>query len=211
MRTNPFTDAFLFLIGSTGDHENLGWGRYPVVLLLLALLLASAALARANWKADPAQRLAAHLWMWLFRLLLGVMWFQGSLWKLPLSDASGLRYWTEQMAEHAAFPFYANFVRTVMLPHMTIVDPLVFIAEMGLAVSFILGVAVRPVAALGAIYTLGLWVGLYRHPGEWPWEYVFLAVAQGLLVLHAAGRSLGADALIARRNGVDPRQAEALS
>ena len=103
------------------------------------------------------------------------------------------------MAEHAAFPFYAAMVRTVMLPHMTIADPLVFIAEMGLAVSFILGLAVRPVAMLGALYALGLWIGLYRHPGEWPWEYIFLAIAQGQLALHSAGCSLGLDALLRRR------------
>jgi uncharacterized membrane protein YphA (DoxX/SURF4 family) len=103
------------------------------------------------------------------------------------------------MAEHAAFPFYAGLVRGLMLPHMTLVDPLVFLAEMGLAVSFMLGIAVRPVAVLGAIYTLGLWVGLYRHPGEWPWQYIFLAIAQGLLAVHSAGRSLGLDGLLARQ------------
>ncbi len=199
MKTDPFTDAFLFLIGATPDHEALGWGRYVIVILFVALLAASLLLARTNWKADPTQRTAAHLWTWLFRVLLGCMWFQGSLWKLPLPDAGGLRYWTEQMAEHAAFPFYAALVRNVMLPHMTIVDPLVFLAEMGLAVSFILGVFVRPVAALGTLYALGLWIGLYRHPGEWPWEYVFLAIAQGQLAVQSAGCSLGYDALLRRR------------
>ena len=89
MKTDPFTDAFQFLTGATGDHEALGWGRYPVALLFVALLVASVALARTNWRADPAQRTAAHLWTWLFRVLLGCMWFQGSLWKLPLPDAEG--------------------------------------------------------------------------------------------------------------------------
>src|SRR5437764_194315 len=35
MRTNPFYDAWLFLIGSTGDHQNTGVG------LLLTLLFLS--------------------------------------------------------------------------------------------------------------------------------------------------------------------------
>jgi uncharacterized membrane protein YphA (DoxX/SURF4 family) len=130
------------------------------------------------------------------------MWFQGSLWKLPLPDAGGLTYWTGQMADHAAFAFYAAFVRSVMLPNMTIVDPLVYLAELGLAVSFILGVFVRPVAVLGALYTLGLWIGLYRHPGEWPWEYIFLALLQGQFAVHAAGRALGLDGLLVRRRGL---------
>jgi uncharacterized membrane protein YphA (DoxX/SURF4 family) len=196
MKTDPFTDSFWFLLGATGDHEALGWGRWVIVVLFLALLGASVAIARANWSANPAQRTARHLWTFLVRVLLGAMWYQGSLWKLPLPDAGGLQYWTGQMADHAAFPFFAAFVRDVMLPHMTIVDPLVFIAEMGLAVSFILGIAVRPVATLGALYALGLWIGLYRHPGEWPWEYIFLAIAQGQLAVQAAGRSLGLDGLL---------------
>jgi uncharacterized membrane protein YphA (DoxX/SURF4 family) len=209
MRTDPFTDAWGFLIGATADHQALGAARYLIVALFIALLAASAAIALANWRADPGQRTAAHLWTWLFRVLLGIMWFQGSLWKLPLPDAAGLQYWTEQMAEHAAFPFYADLVRHVMLPHMTIVDPLVFLAEMGLAVSFMLGFAVKPIATLGAMYTLGLWIGLYRHPGEWPWEYIFLAVAQGLLAVHGAGRSLGLDGLITKRRAGGPSHADA--
>ena len=60
----------------------------------------------------------------------------------------------------------------------------------------ILGFAVRPLASLGALYALGLWIGLYRHPNEWPWEYIFLATVQGMLAVHAAGRSLGLDALL---------------
>ena len=205
MKTDPFTDAWLFLVGATGDQEALGAARYPFVLLFLALLAASAAIARANWRADPAQRTATHLWTWLFRVLIGIMWFQGSLWKLPLPVSGGLQHWTEQMAKYAAFPFYGELVRDVMLPHMAIVDPLVFLAEMGLAVSFILGLAVRPVATLGALYALGLWIGLYRHPDEWPWEYIFLATVQGMFAAHAAGHSLGLDALLRRRAGLRHR------
>jgi uncharacterized membrane protein YphA (DoxX/SURF4 family) len=203
MKTDPFTDSALFLIGATGDQQALGAARYLIVVLFLALLTASAAIARANWRADPAQRTASHLWTWLFRVLIGCMWFQGSLWKLPLPVSGALQYWTEQMAENAAFPLYGALVRNVMLPHMAIVDPLVFATEMGLAVSFILGLFVRPVAALGALYTLGLWIGLYRHSNEWPWQYIFLAVVQGMFAVHAAGRSLGLDALLQRRRSHD--------
>ena len=202
MKTNPFTDAGLFLIGATGDQEALGAARYLFVLLFLALLAASAAIARANWQADPAQRSAAHLWTWLFRVLIGIMWFQGSLWKLPLPVSGALQYWTEQMVKYAAFPFFATLVQDVMLPHMAFFDPLVFLAELGLAVSYILGLAVRPIAALGALYALGLWIGLYRHPNEWPWEYIFLATVQGMFAVHAAGSSLGLDALLRRRAGL---------
>jgi hypothetical protein len=41
MRTNPFYDAWLFLIGATGDHEGSGV-RWLLVALFLGLLIASA-------------------------------------------------------------------------------------------------------------------------------------------------------------------------
>ena len=195
MKTDPFTDAFAFLLGNTPDHESLGALRYVSVALIAALLVASVLVARLAWRRDPAQRTAGDLWTWLFRVLMGCMWFQGAIWKLPLPVSGGLQYWTGQMAENAAYPFYARLVRELILPNMGIFDPLVLVAELGLAVSFMLGIAVRPVAALGVVYALGLWIGLYRHPAEWPWEYIFIAIVQGQFAVYQAGRSLGIDAL----------------
>ena len=60
-------------------------------------------------------------------------------------------------------------------------------------------VEVRLFALLAVGFSLHLWLGLYRHPAEWPWNYVFLAVVLALFVNYAAGRSLGADALLRRR------------
>ncbi|HYZ64372.1 MAG TPA: hypothetical protein VE650_18125, partial [Acetobacteraceae bacterium] len=110
------------------------------------------------------------------------------------------------MAENAAYPFFAGLVRTLMLPHMDIVDPLVLATELGLAISFMLGLAVRPAATIGALYALGLWLGLYRHPGEWPWEYIFLATVQGMFAVHRAGHSLGLDALLRAREEPRPHR-----
>lgn len=195
MKTDPFNDAWAFLLGNTPDHESLGALRYVFVALFAVLLVASILIAGAAWRRDPAQHTAAHLWTWLFRVLMGSMWFQGAIWKLPLPVSSGLQYWTGQMAENAAFPFYTDLVRGLILPNMAAFDPVALAAELGLAVSFMLGITVRPVAVLGVLYVLGLWIGLYRHPAEWPWEYVFIAIVQGQFAVHNAGRSLGLDAL----------------
>jgi hypothetical protein len=59
-------------------------------------LIASIVIAVRNWQADPAQRNARTLGIAFTRVLIGCMWFQGSLWKLPLPASEGLRYWTEQ-------------------------------------------------------------------------------------------------------------------
>jgi len=204
MRTNPFLDAWLFIIGSTDDHDKLGAFKYVMVALFLALLVATLWIAWTSWRADPAQRTGVHLATWFCRVLIGCMWFQGCLWKLPLPISEGFKYWTGQMEENAAFELHRDLVENVYLPYLHLIQPVVFLAELSFATSLILGVAVRLFGALGVLFALHLWLGLYLHPGEWPWSYVFLAINMGLLALYAAGRSLGADALIRRHAATSP-------
>jgi len=128
------------------------------------------------------------------------MWFLGMLWKLPLPLSGGFKFWTEQMANRAAFSFHRKLVAEFVLPNLHLVDPLVFLAELTFAVSLILGLGVRLVSVLGMLFVLNLWVGIYQpgDPAEWPWSYMFLAILMFLFSLHAAGRSLGLDAWLRR-------------
>src|SRR5213594_3967989 len=98
MRTNPFFDTWMFLIGATDDHDALGAFKYVFVALFLALLAASLCIAVVNWRQDASQRTASHLSTFVCRVLIGGMWFQGCLWKLPLPVSGGFRHWTGQMA-----------------------------------------------------------------------------------------------------------------
>jgi uncharacterized membrane protein YphA (DoxX/SURF4 family) len=131
---------------------------------------------------------------------VGGMWFQGMLWKLPLPVSGGLQYWTEQMGERAAFAFHRELVTGVYLPYLYIFNPIIFLAEFTFAVSLILGLGVRLIGALGIVFVLHLWLGIYRPgtPAEWPWSYIFLAMVMFFFALHAAGRSLGLDAWLRR-------------
>ena len=197
MRTNPFYDAWLFLIGSTSDHENSGIG-WLLTALFLALLVASIWIARRNWLRDPAQRTREHLAIWFMRVMIGAMWYQGSLWKLPLPVSGGFAGWTGSLAENAAFEFHKWIAKNVFVPLLPVINPLVYLTELSLAVAFILGFLVRPMGVIGMLFVAQLWLGLYLHPGEWPWLYIFLIFVQGFFVLNNAGKSLGLDALFAR-------------
>jgi hypothetical protein len=198
MPTNPFTDVWHFLTATTNDYLHQGGWRYLILALFWVLLLASIAVAVRNWQEDSAQRTGRHLGIWLVRVLIGCMWFQGMLWKLPLPVSDGLQYWTEQESTSAAFEFHRAFLKDVVLPHMTLFGPIVFLAELVFAGSMILGLAVRLVAVLALVYTLQLWLGLYGNSSEWPWTYMFLALLMFLFALEGAGRSLGFDAWLRR-------------
>lgn len=198
MRTNPFNEIWAFLTGTSSFHQEAGTQGIFMVPLFWALLLASLYIARRNWLQDPAQRTSEHLATWLFRLMIGIMWFEGSIWKLPLPLSGGFPFWVDQMREHAAFDLHRWIVVNVyqVQPILTVMNINVFLVEVALAASFMLGFAVRLFGIVGMAFAFHLFLGLYRHPAEWPWLFIFLISVQGFFVMHAAGRSLGLDALL---------------
>ena len=114
MRTNPFYDAWLFLTGSTGEHEASGVG-WLLTVLYLALLIASIAIAYRNWRQNASQRTMEHLATWFMRVMIGTMWYQGSIWKLPLPVAGGFRASIAPMSQYAAFDFFKWIVNNIFL------------------------------------------------------------------------------------------------
>jgi uncharacterized membrane protein YphA (DoxX/SURF4 family) len=189
MRPDPFTDSLQFLIKPA-------W--YTAVFWLL--LVGSLWIARVVWRRDRAQRTPYDAGRWLLRVLVGVMWWQQSLWKIP-PNFDGLTYWMRQEVDHASFRIQSDLVANVVLPNIQVFGALVYAIEVAIGVSLILGLWSRLGALLGALMAINLWLGLYSAPGEWPWTYMFLIVIQLLFVLDPPGRSLGVDALARGRHG----------
>lgn len=195
MKINPLADVwnFLFHGGPLG----------PVFLLLV---LASILLAAINLVRNPAQRSLTHLWNWFARVSIGGLWWEQSLWKTPpaygvaANGTGGLRYWMEQMVQNASTSAQSHLVANVMLPHFAFFAPQVYFGEVLVAALLVLGLFDRVAAAVGALMALNLWLGLYRSPSEWIWEYFFLLVIQVTFFLMRPGLSWGADALLQRRS-----------
>jgi hypothetical protein len=108
MRPNPLDDAAHFL-------TQAGWFT-PVFWLLL---LASFAIAILVWQRQPEQRAARNLGIWGLRVLMGSMWWQQTLWKIP-PNFGGLQYWMQQEADHAAIALQGALVRDVVLPNLVV-------------------------------------------------------------------------------------------
>jgi uncharacterized membrane protein YphA (DoxX/SURF4 family) len=152
-----------------------------------------------------------HIGICLLRIIVGIMWWQQSLWKVPPHYDWGLIHWMQEMVEHASTALQSAFVRDIVLPNIAIFGPLVYAIEVAIAVSLILGLATRVGALLGALMAINLWLGLYNAPTEWPWTYMFLVVLQMIYLIDPPGRSLGIDALVWRREGASRRTTSALS
>lgn len=198
MYPNPFTDAWHFVTGDTGNYNPLGNWKYILVALFWSLLAGSVVLAIKNWRADPAQRTGLHVGTWVARVLIGTMWFEAMLWKLPFSRENGLHFWMEQMAQRAAFSWHRDLVSNYFLPYFSFLNPVIFLTEFVFAVCLILGFGVRLVSVVAVLFCLHLWLGIYRtgNPAEWAWSYIFLALLHALFAIYAAGRSLGLDAIL---------------
>ena len=188
MRRNPLVDIFAFLTGPSYSEPAFMTILYWIVALATMAVAATAALRLEG------QRSVYNLGRFIIRFIVGSMWWQQALWKFP-TDLGGHQYWTEQMAKHAAFSFHRAFVRDVILPHFTPVGVCVFLIEIAIGVSLMLGFLTRLSAFCGALFIANLWLGLYRVDSEWPWAYVFLILLLALFSLEAFGRSLGCDAL----------------
>ncbi|MDE2582316.1 MAG: DoxX family membrane protein [Rhodospirillales bacterium] len=187
MRPNPFDDAIAFL-------TRPAWTTPAFWLLLLA----SIAIALSAWRRAPGQRSLHDAAIWLLRVLVGIMWWQQSLWKIP-PDEGGLIYWMKQEVAHAAVALQAAFVARIVLPHIAVFGPAVYAIEVGIGASLMLGLFTRGFAVLGLAMAVNLWLGLYSAPGEWPWTYMFLVVLMALFALDPPGRCLGLDAAWRRR------------
>jgi hypothetical protein len=198
MNHNPISDVIDFL-------QQPGW----TTVIFWILVVASIVIAVYAFSTIRSQRSMTCVCDWIFRFLIGCMWWQQTLWKLPpyYTDhpdqpfgETGLPYWMGVMGKSAAIPLQADFVNNVVLPHFYLFAPIVYALEALTAISLILGIFVRFWGLIGALQILNLWLGLYNAQGEWPWTYFFLLVLQLIFAIHRYGRSLGLDALIVARS-----------
>ena len=184
MRPNPAYDVLGFLTKPA----------WPTALFWL-LLIGSCVIAAIVIMRQPGQRTVRDVATWLLRFIVGVMWWQQSLWKIP-PNYDGLIYWMKQMVDHAAIPLQSELVAHIVLPNIAVFAPLVYLTEVGIGISLMLGLCSRLGALAGVGMAVNLWLGLYSAPGEWPWTYFFLVVIQLLFLLDPPGRSLGVDVLL---------------
>jgi hypothetical protein len=176
MTPNPLTDFVHFMLRP-------GWPTY----VFWVLMIASVAIAVYALATLPEQRRVVHLGNWACRVVIGGMWWQQTLWKLPPyytddgkpSGTNELAHYMTVIGKSAAIPLQADFFNHVVLPHFYLFAPIVYAAEALTGVSLILGLFVR------------LW-GVY----EWPWTYFFAFVLMVIFALHHYGRSLGVDAIL---------------
>jgi thiosulfate dehydrogenase [quinone] large subunit len=132
-----------------------------------------------------------------------MLWLQQAMWKVPpdfgLARGDGLYYWTQQMAMYSFLSPHKFFVHSVILPHFLLFAWLTLLTELFIGVSHLLGIVSRLGALAALAMSANLFIGLARHPSEWPWSYLMLLGYALLFLATHPGRVLGLDGLLARR------------
>lgn len=133
------------------------------------------------------------------RILVGLLWLHNVSWKnapdFGERSSSGLFKYTSFAVSHPVFPPYSWVVEHLVLPAFTAFGWAVLAAETTLAVLLLTGAWVRLAAALGVAQSLAIALSVAYAPNEWPWAYLLMIGAHGLLLVSSAGRVLAVDAV----------------
>lgn len=145
------------------------------------------------------QGILARAALVLLRIYLGVLFLLAAWPKLNGDFTPRLTEFLEQVALVRGHPFYQEFVQRLVLPNVSLVAALVTWGELLVGLTLVLGLVTR----LSATVALLLVVNYMFAKGAWFWQPssndgAFAAIAVALL-LGAAGRTFGLDAVLAKR------------
>lgn len=149
--------------------------------------------------SEIIQGILARSALMILRLYLGVVFLVAALPKFQRDFTPGLVGFLEQVALQRGHPFYQQFVHDIVLPNASAFAVLVGWGELLVGVTLILGLLTRFSAGVALVLALNYMFA----KGAWFWtsssnDAAFVAISLSLLI-GAAGRTLGLDALLARR------------
>jgi uncharacterized membrane protein YphA (DoxX/SURF4 family) len=94
-------------------------------------------------------------------------------------------------------PAFWKAIESVLASNARIAGPLQAMGELGMGVLLIAGVATRAVGLAAGAFLFGLW--LSELGASWPWELAMYVIVAFAVAWARAGRTWGADAVLARR------------
>jgi uncharacterized membrane protein YphA (DoxX/SURF4 family) len=140
------------------------------------------------------------LLMACLRVLMGVIFL--SVWGYNLQKGyyspHGWAQFVGHYARTTAVGPYRSFLDSVMIPHAAIAARAQFGLELTVGSFLVLGLFTPIVGLLGAVFQLNLLVAT-SGTTDWPGTYIIMAALLLAIALSQSGRTLGLDALLARR------------
>lgn len=146
-----------------------------------------------------AQRTSAPVALAILRLGLGSLFvwvFFENLGK-GLYSPSGYSGLINYYIEKGHGPQLLKSIMALMANHASVAGPMQGFTEITFGVLLLIGLLTRPVALAAFLFLSTLWIAEWGT--AWIWELLMPMIAALALVIGAAGRKWGVDALLARR------------
>lgn len=136
------------------------------------------------------------------RVLMGVIFL--AVWSDNLAkgyySGDGWADFVQQYADTTKVGLYADLLESAMIPNAALFASGQFAIELVVFGLFLVLGLFTPVSALlAALFQLNLLIAI-SGTGEWPGTYIIMCVLLVAIGLSQSGRTLGLDALLARRN-----------
>ena len=157
---------------------------------------------------EGLRRSAPGWFIGLCRIALGLIWLYSASWKTPPTFGqgtnAGLWYWVQQTIQYPAFTWYGNFLEGVVVPHFVLFGWLVFLLELSVGLSLLIGLFARVSSALGVLLSLNLLIGLAAHPAKAIETYVMMILFHLLFMTTNAGLNWGTDQILLEKLANSP-------
>jgi uncharacterized membrane protein YphA (DoxX/SURF4 family) len=139
----------------------------------------------------------------LLRILMGAMFV--AVWaenlRKDLYTPDGYRDFITDLAQQTDITWYGDFILEFVAPNAAVFAYGQLVLELVVMGLFLLAGFLTPVSALvSAGFSLNLLLASWGVPGEWQGTYVMMIAILLAVAVGQAGRTLGIDARLARKN-----------
>lgn len=144
----------------------------------------------------------AQLLLAALRALMGVIFLSVLSYNLDKGYYSpdGWAAFVQKYADTTDLSAYGSFLNDVMIPNAAIAARAQFALELVVGICLVIGLFTPVVGLLAAFFQLNLLVSTSGISTEWPGTYIIMAALLLAVAVGQAGRTLGVDARLARRN-----------
>ena len=142
-------------------------------------------------------------------MLAGLRILMGAIFLAVWSDnlikgyysADGWAHFVQHYADTTKLSLYASVLNDVLIPNAAIVAPAQLAIELVVFGLFLVFGVFTPVSGLlAAGFQLNLLIATSGIPTEWPGTYIIMCLLLVAVALGQSGRTLGVDALLAKRD-----------
>jgi uncharacterized membrane protein YphA (DoxX/SURF4 family) len=136
------------------------------------------------------------------RSLVGIIFLSVFSYNLTKGYYSphGWATFVQHYADTTAVGPYRSFLDNVMIPNAAIAARSQFVLELIVGVFLVIGLLTPLAGLLGALFQLNLLAATSGISTDWPGTYIIMAALLLAIALGQAGRTLGVDARLSRRD-----------